>query len=163
MCPPLFVANIVINELNLSSFPQSESNPHIGQWGPWAATALVLIGALISEYHYELKEQVKKMANQGRWRIGHGIPGVKRHKKLEQDSEAVVTTGTMDEAHRLNTSSRHGLVELIAFYSNAFRETIKLFLNALKNIMEKQIIKPIDGALKSVKTEYQHTMIFWSD
>lgn len=126
-----------MNELSLSTFPQSESNSHIGQWGPWAATALVLIGAFISEYHYELEEQVKKMANQGRWRIGHGIPGPKRHMKLEQDSEAVVTTGIIDEAYRLKTSSRDGLGDSMALYPKSFQEDYPPVLQCLEKFQRK--------------------------
>lgn len=33
----------------------------------------------------------------------------------------------------------------------------------MKSFKEKQITEPINGAVKRVETEYQHTMKFWKD
>ena len=46
-----FIFNIVAMEAFLAEFPQGESAVHIGAWGPWVTTALVLLAGLVAQFH----------------------------------------------------------------------------------------------------------------
>ena len=56
-CPPTFVLNIIATEIALNPIPQGEYLTAIGQWQPWAGTALILIAALIAKTEKDLKDR----------------------------------------------------------------------------------------------------------
>ena len=60
ICPPLFIFNLVAAELDLSTLPQSETSRHIGSWGPWAATGLVLGAAAVAKFHAPVWKGLRK-------------------------------------------------------------------------------------------------------
>ncbi|KAK2803546.1 hypothetical protein FQN50_006981 [Emmonsiellopsis sp. PD_5] len=49
--PAVFITNIVVNELYIRGFPESEQKDAVGSWGAWVGAALVLWGAVIDRYH----------------------------------------------------------------------------------------------------------------
>ena len=61
ICPPLFILNLVAAELDISTLPQSETSRHIGSWGPWAATGLVLGAAAVANFHAPVWKGLKKL------------------------------------------------------------------------------------------------------
>ena len=86
ICPPLFVINLVANEIDISLLPQQETSKHIGAWSPWAATALVLIAAFIARFHNSGVSILKKIVS---YEIKHFPHAIRRRKVvlLEPDTE----------------------------------------------------------------------------
>ena len=54
----LFIGNIVIMELLLTAFPQSESLAHVGAWSPWSNTGLVIVAACIGQFHASIVQLI---------------------------------------------------------------------------------------------------------
>ena len=71
ICPPLFIFNLVAGEIFVHPFPQSENEHHIGAWGPWASTALILIAAMIAKYHNIFVDLLIDLINDVFWFIGY--------------------------------------------------------------------------------------------
>ncbi|KAI9886800.1 MAG: hypothetical protein M1823_001370 [Watsoniomyces obsoletus] len=49
-CPPLFVCNLVLNEIRLAHLPRGEPFGAVGQWAPCVSAVFVLFAALIQRY-----------------------------------------------------------------------------------------------------------------
>ncbi|KAI1936925.1 hypothetical protein LOZ66_004434 [Ophidiomyces ophidiicola] len=68
LTPPLFIANIVFNELNLMkpNLPVEEDYSSVGQWSPVVSAALVLIASLINQYvgWFKAQRRAKKQQQQ---------------------------------------------------------------------------------------------------
>lgn len=71
LCSPLFIFNLVAGEIFLRPFPQSEDQQHIGAWGPWASTVLVLIAAIIAKYHNVFADLLIDCINDVFWFVGY--------------------------------------------------------------------------------------------
>jgi hypothetical protein len=87
LTPPMFIANITLNELNLqgSNLPNNEQPYAVGQWSPLSSALLLMIAAAINK-GLEIREQRKSSRD---------IP------REEQQSEATVPaageTSTSDD------------------------------------------------------------------
>ena len=86
ICPPLFIINLVANELEIYLLPQQESSKHVGAWSPWAATVLVLLAALVARFHNSGVKLLKKIVS---YEIKHFPHAIQRRKValLESDTE----------------------------------------------------------------------------
>ena len=105
ICPPLFVINVVANELSLSNYIESEPPTQVGQWTPWASTGLVLFAALIGRYNDSFVQTVKSVSKYTLWRL-KGRPDSSSN---ERSPWAQIETGT-PSTHgdsRSETQSQH--------------------------------------------------------
>ena len=63
ICPPLFVINLIANEISVNNYPESENAHHVGAWTPYVATMLVFGAALIAEFHQRLEVKLIVLIN----------------------------------------------------------------------------------------------------
>ena len=85
ICPPLFMLNLVANELNLNELPESETGKHIGAWSPYASTILVLLAAFAARFHRPVTTNIKKIARYWVFHIPHKL--YRRDRARELDAE----------------------------------------------------------------------------
>lgn len=65
ICPLLFVFNIVFNEMNMLYLPQDEPLTAVGQWSQCVIALILVIAALINQYHDCWSQKIKNA-----WKIG---------------------------------------------------------------------------------------------
>ena len=51
ICPPLLISSIIINEINIETFPYSEDIDAVGQWGTWVGAFFVVFAAFVIRYN----------------------------------------------------------------------------------------------------------------
>ena len=63
ICPPLFVINLIANEISVNNYPESENAHHVGAWTPYVATLLVFGAALVAKFHQRLEDKLIVLIN----------------------------------------------------------------------------------------------------
>lgn len=91
---PLLVVGMGVAERYISFFPQSESANHIGSWGPYAGTALVLFAAAIAK-SWETVKAVTFQTLGNMWKKFKQIirPGKHEKQKLKHDKSKIAVRG----------------------------------------------------------------------
>jgi hypothetical protein len=51
ICPPLLISSVIINEINLQTFPYGEAIDAVGQWGTWVGAFFVIFAAFVIRYN----------------------------------------------------------------------------------------------------------------
>ncbi|KAI9811905.1 MAG: hypothetical protein M1827_005256 [Pycnora praestabilis] len=59
ICPLVFVASIIVNEILVRGFPVGEEMDAVGQWSTWVGAGFVVVAAVISRYNRRWEDAVK--------------------------------------------------------------------------------------------------------
>ena len=63
ICPPLFVINLIANEISVNNYPEAENGHHVGAWAPYVGTIMVFGAALIAKFHQLLENRFIALIN----------------------------------------------------------------------------------------------------
>ena len=146
LCPVVFLLNLTTIELYLNNFPESDPLIHVGAWSSWAATALVLIAALISRYHEDASNAFTKLKKQVKYRARRCMEVI-RFQKAPLPSRSIHLTKprVMDDCTE-----------------ESYRSLLLAFLHVLNRTILYNV-KLAFCAITFLNKEYQMLVVFWQD
>ena len=122
ICPPLFILNLVASELSLSQLIEAEPPTGIGQWSPWASTALILLAALIGQYHDRAVSSLVAAVRYALWKL---------RGKLTKSQPSTWTYLVENETARgAKQGSKHHLRHIMAPFKTTLKKVQDECLNA---------------------------------
>lgn len=161
ICPPLFIINVVANELSLAQLLESEPPTTIGQWSSWASTGLVLFAALVGKYHDLYVSNVIRATNYTLWRMRGRPEKARKPSWAGVDGPGAQSQGRTEfQMMRLNESAEQPL------YSDSYAK-IGRKLEADAGRSAKRRWRHLTGPIKQFFTWLHHEWInvweFWED
>ena len=138
ICPPLFVVNLIANEISVNNYPESENGHHIGAWAPYVATILVLCAALIAKFHQLLETRFIALVN-----LAIGL--------LERFTTRTHLRNPRDENEGADPGSKNEKSGQLT--STFLRDTLKLTRAVLKQGWEA-LIRYRDDVKENLKQEW---------
>ena len=128
ICPPLFVINLIANEVSVNNYPESENGHHIGAWAPYVATVLVFGAALIAKFHQVLEGRFIDLINLAIGLLGRFTDNTRAHIRTPKvDSDGATSGGRNGKSGQLTLT----------------------FLRKTKSTLVKEVVKPSRKALSN--------------
>ena len=151
---PLFVGNMVANEIIVNQLPEAESHIHVGAWSSPASVGLVVFAAFVGRYHDSLVNTVIRIFNQGLYRVSHAIHEIQRKKATRRRDQLQDT-----EKGSRPTLEQAGRKVSVAPYPHALRRTGYVCQQNI-NAMLKSIQKMFRHGRVNVREEWASVRSF---